>query len=80
MLSSKITGKGQATIPKTIRSILKVKMHDHVEFKVRNGKVWIERMSSENKSLFGKYAHVSNRKKSVPVEEMNSVIKKRSHQ
>jgi len=40
--SSKITAKGQATIPKPIRDFLGLRAHDLIRFELKEGKVVVE--------------------------------------
>ncbi len=44
-LTSTVTSKGQATIPKTIREALGIRSGDRVAFRPRNGRVEIVRVS-----------------------------------
>jgi antitoxin PrlF len=77
MIISKVTAKGQVTIPKKIREFLKVDASGKIEFTLlEEGKVLI---TSEQKSaavLFGMFKH---RKRSEPVtaEEMDAAIRER---
>ena len=41
MITSKITGKGQVTIPKTIRDTLNVKEGDYISYEARDSEVAI---------------------------------------
>jgi len=77
MIVSKITSKGQVTIPKKVREYLNVGALNKIEFTLfENGKVIITREQNSAKALFGMLRH---RKLSKPlsVEEMNDVINKR---
>jgi bifunctional DNA-binding transcriptional regulator/antitoxin component of YhaV-PrlF toxin-antitoxin module len=76
MFASRITKKGQATIPRAVRTILKVRPHDRISFHVEKGKVWIEGQKNQSAALFGKYKHKA--KRIVSVEEMKTIIKNRS--
>jgi bifunctional DNA-binding transcriptional regulator/antitoxin component of YhaV-PrlF toxin-antitoxin module len=76
MFASKITKKGQATIPRTVRNILKVRPHDRISFHLEKGKVWIEGQKNESGPLFGKYKPKA--KRIVSVEEMNMIIKSKA--
>lgn len=65
MITAKITSKGQVTIPKAIRNILKSNV---IEFSVKNGKVEIEPVKeiagSLNKYAAGKqYSFAEEREK-----------------
>jgi antitoxin PrlF len=75
MASSTITSKGQATIPRQIRKLLKINPRDRISFHVRNGRVWIEGQRRESASLFGKYKRRDG--KVATVEEMNQAIRNR---
>ncbi|MBW2369909.1 MAG: type II toxin-antitoxin system PrlF family antitoxin [Deltaproteobacteria bacterium] len=74
---SKITSKGQVTIPKKIREFLKVGISDKIEFTpLEKGKVLLSIEQKPAKALFGMLRH---RKQSKPVSvlEMESAIRKR---
>ncbi len=43
MLSSRLTQKYQATIPKDVRKALNLQAGDVIEFKMKNGKVMIQK-------------------------------------
>jgi AbrB family looped-hinge helix DNA binding protein len=77
MIVSKITSKGQVTIPKKIREFLNVGALSKIEFTLlENGKVMITREQHSAKALFGMLKH---RKLPAPVsvEEMNEIVYKR---
>lgn len=77
MIISKITAKGQITIPKKIRDFLKVKISDTIEFTLlEEGKVLITSEQKSAEALFGMLKH---RKPSQPVtpEEMDDAIRDR---
>jgi len=77
MIISKITAKGQVTIPKRIREFLKVKASDRVEFTLlEEGKVLI---TSEQKSADALFGMLKHRKRAQPVtpEEMDAIIRER---
>jgi bifunctional DNA-binding transcriptional regulator/antitoxin component of YhaV-PrlF toxin-antitoxin module len=76
MFASKITEKGQATIPRTVRNILKVRPYDRISFHVEKGKVWLEGQKNQSGLLFGKYKHKA--KRIISVEEMKRIIKTRA--
>jgi len=77
MLESKISSKGQVTIPKEIREYLKVKGSDKIFFTpLENGKVLITTKGIPASAFFGLFKHRKT-KKTVSLEEMDSVIKKR---
>ena len=75
MIISKITTKGQVTIPKKIREFLKVNVSDKIEFTLlEEGKVLITSEHKTADALFGMFKH---RKRSKPVtpEEMDAAIR-----
>ena len=77
MIISKITAKGQITIPKKIRDFLKVNTSDTIEFTLlEEGKVLITSEQKSAEPLFGMLKH---RKPSQPVtpEEMDDAIRDR---
>jgi AbrB family looped-hinge helix DNA binding protein len=77
MIVSKITSKGQITIPKIIREYLKVDVSDTIEFTLlEDGKVLITSEKKSAKALFGMLNH---RKPVKPVKlgEMDAAIRKR---
>jgi AbrB family looped-hinge helix DNA binding protein len=78
MIISKITAKGQVTIPKRIRDFLKVNASDKIEFTLlEEGKVLI---TSEQKSADALFGMLKHRKRSQPVtpEEMDVIIRDRN--
>ena len=44
MITSKITGKGQVTIPKTIRDTLNVKEGDYISYEARDSEIAIKKV------------------------------------
>lgn len=78
MSFSKITSKGQITIPNEIRKRLKLKAGDKVEFRVgKDGsEVYFVPSNNLTKDVFG---ILDDKRKghSLSVEEMNEAIKKR---
>ena len=76
MFASKITKKGQATIPRAVRNILKVHPYDRISFHVEKGKVWLEGQKQKSGPLFGKYKHKA--KGIVSVEAMKRIAKSRA--
>lgn len=77
MIISKITAKGQITIPKRIREFLKVNVSDKIEFTLlEEGKVLI---TSEQKSADALFGMLKHRIRSNPVtpEEMDTAIRAR---
>lgn len=75
---SRITSKGQATIPKSIRRVLNVRPCDRISFHVEKGKVWLEGLRQETTPLFGKYQYKV--KRPVSVKEMDEAVKKKAGQ
>ena len=72
MLSSTITTKGQITIPKNIRTLLKIDKGDKVEFLVDNkGAVTIWPITTDVTSLKGL---VSKPRKYVSLSDMKNAI------
>jgi AbrB family looped-hinge helix DNA binding protein len=77
MITSKITSKGQITIPKIIREYLNVDVADTIEFTLlEDGKVLITNSSTSAEALFGLLKH-RKRKRPVEVSELDAAIKKR---
>ena len=77
MIVSKITSKGQMTIPKKIREFLNVSVLNKIEFTIlEKGKVMITREQHSAKALFGMLKH-SKLSSPVSVEEMNAVVSMR---
>jgi AbrB family looped-hinge helix DNA binding protein len=77
MIISKITAKGQVTIPKKVREFLNVNTSDKIEFTLlEEGKVLITSEQKSADTLFGMLKH---RKRSKPVtpEEMDAAIRDR---
>jgi len=80
MLVSKITTKGQITIPKKVREFLKVTTSDKVEFTLlENGKVLLTSEQNSARELFGMLKHRKQRQP-VAVEQMEAAIRKRREQ
>ena len=77
MISSKITSKGQITIPRKIREFLDVDASDSIEFiPLENGKVLISSKRQSASALFGLLNH-KRRSRPVTTEEMDTVIQNR---
>ena len=75
MIGSKLTSKGQVTIPKKIREFLNIGASDKIEFTpLENGQVLITAEKQSAKALFGMLKH---RKlcKPVTVEEMDAALR-----
>jgi AbrB family looped-hinge helix DNA binding protein len=77
MIGSKLTSKGQVTIPKKIRELLNVDVSDTIEFTpLEDGKVLITAERHSAKALFGLLKH-RKPAKPVTVEEMETIIRER---
>ena len=77
MISSKITSKGQVTIPKKVREFLNVDTYDNIEFTlVEDGKVVVTGRRNSAKALFGMLKH-RKPSKPVSVEAMETAIHER---
>lgn len=75
MTTSKITSKGQTTIPLEIRSYLGLHSGDRLEFLIdEEGRVVIAPLTSDVTELKGM---LPKPKKKVSIEDMNWAIKKR---
>lgn len=73
MPASRITSKGQVTIPKATRSALGVRPGDRVRFvHQEDGTVLIEPETVDVRTLRGLFRHKVTR--SISVEEMNDAI------
>ncbi|MFH0924246.1 MAG: AbrB/MazE/SpoVT family DNA-binding domain-containing protein [bacterium] len=70
---SKVTQKGQVTIPQNIRAILKIKIGDEVIFKEDNGKIVVtkKKASINNiKTYIGYLSHFQGRSSDEIVNEL----------
>ena len=77
MIGSKLTSKGQVTIPKKIREFLNIGVSDTIEFTpLEDGKVLITAEQQSAKALFGMLKH-RKPAKPVTVEEMETIIRER---
>ena len=77
MITGTISSKGQITIPKKIRELLKVEVSDKIVFiPLENGKVMISAKQNPATALFGMLKH-KRPAKPVSLEEMESAIQKR---
>lgn len=75
MTTSKITSKGQTTIPLDIRSYLGVHAGDKLEFFIDDdGRVIVAPLTADVTELKGL---LSKPKKKISIEDMNRAIKKR---
>jgi len=48
VLTSKITGKGQVTIPKAIRETLDIEEGDYISYEVRDNEIAIKKLPKAN--------------------------------
>jgi len=73
--SAKLTSKGQVTVPKAIRTILKVKTGERIDFVVDGeGKVLVQ-AATKLRDLMGMFKRPGQ--EPVSVEEMNDAIGQR---
>lgn len=72
---SKLTTKGQVTIPSSVRKKLHLKSGDTIEFTEKNGEIILKSIKKTVSDVFG----VLSRKNQKPlsVEEMNNKIRQR---
>ncbi|CAK8719861.1 MAG: transcriptional regulator, AbrB family [Candidatus Electronema aureum] len=72
MTTSTVTTRGQVTIPKHIRKLLKIDRGDKVEFMVdKNGAVMLQSVTSDVALLKGM---VPKPEKYVSIEDMNNAV------
>jgi len=77
MITGTISSKGQITIPKKIRELLKAEISDKIVFiPLGNGEVMISAQQNSATELFGMLKH-KRFAKPVSLEEMESAIQKR---
>lgn len=77
MITGKISSKGQITIPKKIREILKVETSDTIVFTpLEDGRVIITSKRNPATALFGLLKH-RRPAKPVSLEEIEETIRKR---
>ncbi|MDL1980360.1 MAG: type II toxin-antitoxin system PrlF family antitoxin [Deltaproteobacteria bacterium] len=77
MIIGTISSKGQITIPKKIRELLKAEISDKIVFiPLENGKVMITTKQNPATALFGMLKH-KRPAKPVSLGEMESAIQKR---
>lgn len=75
MASSRITSKGQVTVPKVIREALNVEPGDRLAFRVQDdGVVIVEPETIDLRTLRGS---LKPRRRGVTVEEMSDVVRRR---
>jgi AbrB family looped-hinge helix DNA binding protein len=73
MTSSRITSKGQITVPKAIRDTLGVEPGDRIAFRVQeDGRVVVEPETVDLRSLRGA---LKPRRRGVSVEEMGAAVR-----
>jgi AbrB family looped-hinge helix DNA binding protein len=73
MTSSRITSKGQITVPKAIRETLGVEPGDRIAFRVQeDGRVVVEPETVDLRSLRGA---LKPRRRGVSVEEMAAAVR-----
>ncbi|MEI6530742.1 MAG: AbrB/MazE/SpoVT family DNA-binding domain-containing protein [bacterium] len=76
MLQAKVTSKGQVTIPKVVRDIMKLSAGDKVEFLVTgNGDVLLQPVTKAVDDVFGKLHKPGQSARSIA--EMDQGIRKR---
>ena len=77
MITSRVTSKGQITIPKRIRDLLQIQRADQVVFTpLEEGKILMTNKRNPPSVLFGMLSH-RKRATPVPAEEMDAAIHKR---
>lgn len=79
---SKVTQKGQVTIPRQIRSILSIKTGDEIIFEVDEGKVILKKKgaSAENfKKYVGFLSHLNGKKTDDIIDELRGRADDCSH-
>jgi antitoxin PrlF len=75
MASSRITSKGQVTVPKLIREALNVEPGDRLAFRIQDdGVVIVEPETVDLRTLRGS---LKPRRRGVTVEEMSDVVRRR---
>jgi len=80
MITGTISSKGQITIPKKIRQVLKVGVSDKIVFvPLEEGKVMITAKQNPAAQLFGMLKY-RRQAKPVSLKKMDSVIRKRRTQ
>jgi AbrB family looped-hinge helix DNA binding protein len=73
MPTATLTTKGQVTIPKSVRDLLRVEAGDQIDFFVTDqGDVYVRGLSVDVRELRGLLKR--NRRRSVSVDEMNAAI------
>ena len=73
MPTATLTTKGQVTIPKSVRDLLRIEAGDQIDFFVtEQGDVFVRGLSVDVRELRGMLKR--NRRSSVSVDEMNAAI------
>jgi AbrB family looped-hinge helix DNA binding protein len=73
MPTATLTTKGQVTIPKSVRDLLRIEAGDQIDFFVTDqGDVFVRGLSVDVRELRGLLKR--NRRSSVSVDEMNAAI------
>jgi len=80
MITGTISSKGQVTIPKKIRELLKVEASKKIVFiPLDEGKVLITNKQNPATALFGMFRH-HRPNRPVSIEKMDSIVRKRRAQ
>jgi AbrB family looped-hinge helix DNA binding protein len=74
MLQSIITSKGQTTIPKEIRNLLKLKPQDKLYYLIEDGKVVLKPIHGDILQLKGS---VRSKERSVDFEQIRAATRKK---
>ncbi len=73
MPTATLTTKGQVTIPKSVRDLLRIEAGDQIDFFVSDqGDVFVRGLTVDVRELRGLLKR--NRRRSVSVDEMNAAI------
>ncbi|MEA2163783.1 MAG: antitoxin PrlF [Thermoanaerobaculia bacterium] len=73
MPTATLTTKGQVTIPKSVRDLLRIEAGDQIDFFVTDqGDVFVRGLGGDVRELRGLLKR--NRRRSVSVDEMNAAI------
>lgn len=73
MPTATLTTKGQVTIPKSVRDLLRIEAGDQIDFCVTDhGEVVVRGVSADVRELRGLLKR--NRRRSVSLDEMNAAI------
>lgn len=74
MYSSRLTGKGQVTLPAKMRKQLSLRQGDAVEFMLEDDRIILRRKEKSIEAAFGLY----KARKSVTLEDMDKAIRRRA--